>query len=94
MTSDRPARIPQPTVRLTELAIALAAIPLEYTGPLHAVLARMGADHGWDECIRGLCTVLSVLLESLEAGESLRGHLDALDAADVTNGSLQWVVEE
>jgi hypothetical protein len=73
--------------------MALAAIPQEHLTPLHAALTRMAADRGWDADIRGLCAVLSALLDDSDAGFSLRDHLDALDETEVTNGSLAWITQ-
>lgn len=90
--TERKTRIPQPSVHLTELIIALAAVPEDYLAPFYAALGRIAADHGWDPEIRGFCTILLALDEDREAGVSLRSHLDALDQVEVSNGSLAWVV--
>jgi len=88
--TDEPTRIIQPTVHLAEIGVALASIPRKHRKLLGVTLARCGADRGWDEEVRGLCSILSSVIADLDAGISLRETLDSMDALKMNSGTLAW----
>ena len=81
-------RIPQPTVELAELIIALAALPAGRRRTLAAVFGRFAGDRGWDPEIRGFATVIFGALTDLTEGTELLDVLRHADQLDVTDGSL------
>lgn len=77
---------------LHEVVLALARCPRADRDAIAAALARIGADPGWHEEVRGLALVLCGSLADLRDGTTLRRALDALDGMD-DKGTLGWVVE-